>query len=116
MLLKWGFIRIIVANESFYINSFVTVRHPYLTSPHRGGGNVFPPPLVGGVRGGGVKLIHSFNVSIAQRSRNQLTTPVSPPSQGGDKREGKKLAKTCPHENGEKKFLHTNTINGKTVQ
>jgi len=21
--------------------------------PHRGGGNVFPPPLVGGVRGGG---------------------------------------------------------------
>ncbi|MDO8744250.1 MAG: hypothetical protein Q7J76_04000, partial [Candidatus Brocadiaceae bacterium] len=38
------------------------------------------------------------------------------PSQGGDKRGGKKLAKTCPHENGEKKFLHTNTINGKTVQ
>ena len=23
----------------------------------------------------------------------------------------KKLTKTCPHENGEKKFLHRNTIN-----
>ena len=27
--------------------------------PHRGGGNVFPPPLVGGVRGGG-ELIRRF--------------------------------------------------------
>jgi len=44
-----------------YVETNVTVQHPHLTSPivrlssrrSRGGGNVFPPPLVGGVRGGG---------------------------------------------------------------
>ncbi len=73
---------------------------------------------------------------IKQHYCKQLTTPVSPPSQGGDEGEVKskffnispsqggdfivsaqsndegevKTFKTCPHENGEKKFLGCNTI------
>src|SRR3990172_4493735 len=55
---------------------------------------------------------------IEQHYCKQLTTPLSPPSQGGDfvvsaqsNDEGEvKTCKTCPHENGEKKFLGCNTI------
>jgi len=67
--------------------------------------------------------INSFNVFIAQWSRTQLTTPVSPLSQGRDKMRGKNLPKLVLMKlvlvktgNGEKKFLHSNTIDGKTIQ
>ena len=67
---------------------------------------------------------------IEQQSRNQKT-PLFPPSQGiekgllitpfnspfamGDTGGCKILPKTCPHENGEKKFLQGNTINELTL-
>jgi len=42
---------------------------------------------------------------LVQYSRNQIiTTPLSPPSQGGDKGEVENLLKTCPHENRERSF------------
>src|SRR3972149_1044423 len=55
---------------------------------------------------------------IEQHYCKQLTTPLSPPSQGGDfivsaqwnDKEVLKTFKTCPHENGEKRFLGCNTI------
>ncbi len=51
-----------------------------------------------------IVCINSFNESIAQRSRDQLTTPVSPPSQGGDKRGGKNLPKLALMKMGKRNF------------
>jgi len=49
---------------------------------------------------------------LTQRNIAATKEPLSfPPSQRGT--QGgmlKKLTQTCPHENGEKKFLHGNTI------
>jgi len=39
--------------SGFVFRILVTVQYSPPDLPHRGGGNVFPPPLVGGVRGGG---------------------------------------------------------------
>ena len=53
-------------------------------------------------------------LSIEQQSRNQKT-PLFPPFARGDTGGCKILPKTCPHENGEKKFLQGNTINELTL-
>ena len=91
IVIEMGFYKDYSSKRTVLYKLFCNSSAPPPDLPHRGGGNVFPRPWREGLGEGG-ELIHSFNVSITQRSRNQLTTPVSPPSQGGDKRGGKK---TC---------------------
>jgi hypothetical protein len=56
-----------------------------------------------------ITTIFFLVIYLAHHSRNQRD-PLFPPFARGDTGGCKKALQTCPHENGEKKFLQGNTI------
>ena len=49
--------------------------HPHLTSPIEGEGQIIPPPLVGGVRGGG--MLTELKCYILSKTVMKLTSEIS---------------------------------------